>query len=228
MLVHGQTVLLGAAGQSAQLTVRVGRSNPPPDDVTTQVVWQSANPHVASVSPTGMVTTLIGGQTLVTATYGGRPAHAPLNVFNASITTMESFTGTLKPKERRLYPITIGTGGRDISFVLISSLPGSGQIAIILGSATGDFGCGPPFRIGGSFAASEGAGSAGVAELQTGIFDVSAGRYCLVVIDPATITDADQLGPFGPVIRIPLMSPADYALTVALSGSGGAVFPTAP
>jgi len=221
MLVHGQTVLLGVAGQSAQLTLRVGRSNVPPDDVT----WQSANPHVGSVSATGMVTTLMGGQTLVTATYEGRPAHAPLNVFNASIAAMESFSGTLKPKERRLYSITIGPGGRDISFVLISSLPAAGQIAIILGSATGDFGCGPPFRIGGSFVATEGAGSAGVVELRTGTFDVSAGSYCLVVIDPATITDADRLGP---VIQIPLTSPADYSLTVALSGSGAAVFPTAP
>ncbi len=68
LTVSGLTGLT-TPGQTTQLTARVSFSDGSAQDVTTQAAWQTSNTAVATVSPTGLVTSVTFGQTDVTAAF---------------------------------------------------------------------------------------------------------------------------------------------------------------
>jgi len=59
-------------GQTLQLFAQATSSDGTSADVTNLAVWQSSNPVVATVSPTGLVTAAVEGTLDVTATYSGK------------------------------------------------------------------------------------------------------------------------------------------------------------
>ncbi len=209
-----------ATGESAQLVAWVGISNNPARDVTGDVEWRSSNSAIASMSASGVVTAYRAGQALISALYQGRVATTMLSVFDAPVTTVESFTDVLAPRERRVHFVTVGAAGGDIVFVLTSSGQGSAELGIMFGSSDGST-CGPPYVIGSSSIQTYGPGTGARMDARTSLFQLTPGRYCLVLLDPATVTEEDGLPPF---IRLqPMTGSASYTLTVGVSGAGGAV-----
>jgi hypothetical protein len=207
-------------GQSAQLAAWVGVSNNPARDVTGDVEWRSSNSAIASMSATGVVTAHRAGQAPISALYQGRVATTMLSVFDAPVTTVESFTNVLAPRERRAYFVTVGAAGGDIVFVLTSSGQGSAELGIMFGSSDGST-CGPPYVFGSSSIQTHGPGTGPRMDARTSLFQSTQGRYCLVLLDPVTLTGEDRLPPF---IRLqPMTGSASYTLTVGVSGAGGAV-----
>jgi hypothetical protein len=58
-------------------------------------------------------------------------------------------------------------------------------------------------------------------DARTSLFQWTPGRYCLVLLDPATATEEDRLPPF---FRLqPMTGSASYTLTVGVSGAGATV-----
>jgi hypothetical protein len=205
-------------GQAVQLAAWVGVSNNPARDVTADVEWRSSNSAIASMSASGVVTAHRAGQAPISALYQGRVATTMLSVFDAPATTVESFTNVLAPRERRAYPVTVGAAGSDIVFVLTSSGQGSAELGIMFGSSDGST-CGPPYIFGSNSTQTHGLGTGARMDVRTSLFQSTPGRYCLVLLDPATATGEDRLPPF---IRLqPMTGSASYTLTVGMSAAGG-------
>ena len=219
------TFLWAVVGQSSQLRGTVALSNGTVQDVTEQVTWQAYGPlPAATVSSTGFVTTHRTGQALISATYQGPPAYTVLlTSFNSPITTIESFKNTLGPNGRHSYLLTIGPGGRDITYFLVSSAPSVNRVLLMFGSAPNGSTCARPFNFGSSFGGSTGSPTS--AQIYSSTFEVSTGSYCLTLVDPAALTEQDGAPPF--FRTDPITGPVDYTLTVGISGSGGAVLPAA-
>lgn len=211
------------AGQSAQLSARMGFSDGSVRDVTAEVAWASTNAVVASVSPAGVLSGTRAGQAPIAATYQQAvPARTVVSVFNAPLTAIESFSAQLALRERHPYLVTVGAGGGDVVFVLTSAGPGSALLGVMFGPSSGSI-CTPPYTYGTSWVASRDAGTGNRADARTSVFQVSPGRYCVIVLDPATVTSADQL-PAGLLLR-PMNFPVSYTVTVGASGAGAAVSP---
>ena len=58
-------------GQTAQFTATETLSNGTTQAITSEATWQSSNPSVITVSPSGMVTSVGYGEADLTAGYGG-------------------------------------------------------------------------------------------------------------------------------------------------------------
>lgn len=71
-----------AVGRTFQLSARVRTGNPEIQPIVTdrEVVWQSSNPEIVSVSATGLLTGISGGSATVTATSEGKTDVAPIVV----------------------------------------------------------------------------------------------------------------------------------------------------
>lgn len=69
-----------AVSETAQLQVKAIYSDNSVADVTNEASYASGNESVATVSPTGLVTAVSAGETVVTATYGGKTAQAMVTV----------------------------------------------------------------------------------------------------------------------------------------------------
>jgi hypothetical protein len=59
-------------GATSEMTATAVRSDGSTQVVTTTAVWQSSNPAVATVSPTGQVTAVAAGTSVISAAFGGR------------------------------------------------------------------------------------------------------------------------------------------------------------
>jgi hypothetical protein len=209
------------AGQSAQLSARMGSSDGSVRDVTSEVVWESTNAAVASVAPNGVLSAHRPGQAPIAATHQQvLPARTVVSVFTSPLTAVETFSAQLALLERRPYVVTVGAGGGDVVFVLTSAGPGSALLGVMFGPA-GSSGCSPPYTYGSSWVASRDAGTGNRADARTSVIQVSPGRYCVIVLDPATVTSADGL-PSGLLLR-PMNVPLNYTLTLGASGAGAAV-----
>jgi hypothetical protein len=71
-----------AVGQTIQLTATATLSNGSSQNVSTQVTWQSSNQMVATVSGTGLVTSVTVGTATITATYQGKTATIVISVLS--------------------------------------------------------------------------------------------------------------------------------------------------
>lgn len=73
---------LGRVGQTAQLTAVQTFSNGSTTDVTAAAVWQSSNPHVVTISATGLATVIGPGTATITATTAAvsKPGSLLINV----------------------------------------------------------------------------------------------------------------------------------------------------
>lgn len=120
-LVAGQSVPLAAAGLSAQ-----GDAGP------AAVMWRSANPAVARVSPAGVVTAVGAGKTTLTATVGGASATVPVEVVGGTVSR-----ATLTPSSTRVrqgdvvrlaFSATIGGVPRTSLSPVYTMSGGNGQI----------------------------------------------------------------------------------------------------
>lgn len=77
--ITGNTAFTGA-GQTSQLTARAQYSDSSSDEVTSQATWASSNQAVATVGPTGIVTSQAGGSATITATFQGVTGSAGVTV----------------------------------------------------------------------------------------------------------------------------------------------------
>jgi len=68
-LAIGGTLTFTTPGQTAQLTALATLSDSTTRDVTSQALWQSSNTSVATVSSSGLVTTVATGVSTISATY---------------------------------------------------------------------------------------------------------------------------------------------------------------
>ena len=210
------------AGESAQLFARAGFSDGSVRDVTGQVAWDSTNAVVASVSSTGVLTARRAGQTPLAARYQtGAPANTLVSVFGAALSIVESFSGILPLGERRSYVVTVGAGGGDVVFILTSTGPGSALLGVMFGHASESV-CRPPYVYGTSWLSSRDAGTGNRSDARSSVFQRSPGQSCVIVLDPATVTPADQLPPPSVLLR-PMNLPVNYTLTIGVSGTGSAV-----
>lgn len=66
--------------QTNQLTATANFSNSNTQNVTNQSQWSSGNPSVASVSSTGVVTSVAAGTSTITASYQGQNGSLPVTV----------------------------------------------------------------------------------------------------------------------------------------------------
>jgi hypothetical protein len=70
-LTVGGTTTFTAPNQTSQLTATEGLADGTTQDVTSQATWQSSNTGIATVSATGLVTSVTLGQATITATFQG-------------------------------------------------------------------------------------------------------------------------------------------------------------
>lgn len=82
-------------GQSDQLVAVVSTTSGMDQFVTSGVSWQSANPGVATVSSTGLLTAVAPGRTTITATYGGVSGSAAIKVVNQTVTSIVFYGNTV-------------------------------------------------------------------------------------------------------------------------------------
>ena len=78
------TVTAAVTGTQYQLSAVAGFSDGSTRDISAQAGWQSSDPAVASVSPSGLVTPLANGSALITATYQGVTGIIALTVVASS------------------------------------------------------------------------------------------------------------------------------------------------
>ena len=71
-----------AVGQTIQLTATAALSNGSTQNVSTQATWQSSNQPVATVSSTGLVTSITTGTANISATYQGKIGTLTISVLN--------------------------------------------------------------------------------------------------------------------------------------------------
>ena len=81
------------AGLTQQLAVTATYSDGSKQDVTNQVVYQSDQPTIASVSTSGLITGVAVGSTTISVTFGGKAASVPVTV-TAAEATVQSVTVT--------------------------------------------------------------------------------------------------------------------------------------
>src|ERR1700735_5056252 len=72
-------------GSTAQLTATASYSNGSSNNVSSSVVWSSADPRMAGVSGSGLAMGNATGTVAITATYKGQTATAPLSSSIGSI-----------------------------------------------------------------------------------------------------------------------------------------------
>lgn len=209
------------AGQTAQLSARVGLSDGSVRDVTSDVVWESTNAVVADVSAAGVLNARRVGQTPVSARYqAGVPVNTLVSVFGSPLSMVESFSDILPLGGRRSYVVNVGAGGGNVVFILTSTGPGSALLGVMLGLASGSV-CRPPYVYGSSWLSSRDAGTGNRSDARSSVFQLSPGQFCVIVLDPATVTAEDRL-PSSVQLR-PMNFPVNYTLTVGVSGTGSAV-----
>jgi hypothetical protein len=71
-----------SVGQTIQLTATAALSNGSTQNVSTQATWQSSNQAVATVSSTGLVTSITSGTANIAATYQGKIGTITISVLN--------------------------------------------------------------------------------------------------------------------------------------------------
>ena len=202
-------------GQSSQLRALSGST-----DVAAQAEW-SAIGGLATVTPTGLLTVHRAGNFPLRVTYQGRPTSTFVTVFNAPPTTRVSFPGVLVPGGRRPHFVTVGAGGGDVVFHLTSAGTRLGTLGGMFGKATAGS-CAPPYTYGTSWF--QGASGAFVeAEARGAAHQVAPGGYCVIVLDPATITADDRLSAALLAGLVPMSVAVNYTLTIAASGAGASV-----
>jgi uncharacterized repeat protein (TIGR03803 family) len=82
VLELGATVTLGATGTYSDATKR---------DLSGSAIWTSSAPHVATITPGGVVSAVAGGTTTITATSDGISASTPFTVQSAVVTYLHVF-----------------------------------------------------------------------------------------------------------------------------------------
>lgn len=203
------------AGQTAQMRALSGST-----DVTAQAEW-SATGDFATLTSTGVLTAHRGGNFPLRVTYQGRTTSTFVTVFNAPPTTRVSFTGVLGPGGRRPHFVTVGAGGGDVVFHVTSAGSRLDPLGIMFGTGTAGS-CAPPYTYGTNwfqFAS----GSGVETEARGASRQVLPGAYCVILLDPATITADDRLSSVLVAGLVPLTTPINYTLTIAASGSGASV-----
>jgi hypothetical protein len=113
------------AGQTAQFKATAtytesGHENKT-QDVTSQATWQSANPAVATIGSTGLVTSVSGGTTTITATiqgaFGTVTATSNITVTSAPTSPIRTLTAlTVTPGSQ-----TLATAGETAQFIAIGT-----------------------------------------------------------------------------------------------------------
>jgi len=97
--VTNVTVLLPSGnptpGQTAQAVATATLSNGTSQTVTSQATWESSNTAVATISNTGLVTTVTAGQTEIRATYQSVRGATPLTVASPP-PPAQAVTGTVR------------------------------------------------------------------------------------------------------------------------------------
>lgn len=126
-----------AIGKAQQFTAMATYSDDSTRDLTSQVLWASSDPGVASISATGLATTLTNGVTNVTATFGSVSGSTSLFVVSGTVGG-RSFT----PVEVRAIPA--GTGSTPCNVALGSQTASLGVKSIEIEftsytNACGDF-----------------------------------------------------------------------------------------
>jgi hypothetical protein len=191
-------------------------------DVTAQAEWQvSAGDAFATVTSSGLLTTLRAGNSPLAGTYQGRRGSTLLTIFAAPPSAVESFSRVIAPRQRITYLVTVGAGGRDVVLLLSSSGSSFTLPGVMFGTAAGDS-CLPPNTWGFSWAGSA-SGSGMEAWAQAAGYQVLPGRYCVTILDSAAITSADGLPASLTAVLTPLGGPVDYTLRIAASGNGSSV-----
>ena len=91
-------------------------------DITNQVSWQSSNPSVARVSPSGQVTSVTTGSAIVSGTFNGSTLYVPVTVLPAVAPAYLTITPATKDiplgQQYRLRAVVTYTDGteKDVSF----------------------------------------------------------------------------------------------------------------
>lgn len=78
--VSGGDLTLTGKGQTMQLAATATLANGLQQDQTRAALWGSANPSVASVNSTGLVTAVASGSALISASYQGVSGNAVVKV----------------------------------------------------------------------------------------------------------------------------------------------------
>lgn len=126
-------------GTTQQFTAVAQFSDGTVSEVDTSALWSSSNPGVATVTNTGLASTLANGSTTITATYGGMTASGVLNVrtlssvsvapANASLAkgTNQQFTASANYTDGTSSDITrlVSWSSSNSSTARISNIPGS-------------------------------------------------------------------------------------------------------
>ncbi|MCC7043204.1 MAG: Ig-like domain-containing protein [Acidobacteria bacterium] len=124
-------------GTSTQLTATATMSDGSERNVTSQSTWTSGNTSVATVSGTGLLTSVAAGAVDITAVYQGRTGKATARVGTASyrfelvvesvtaLDTCDDFTQGLANGEFAVRALAVETDGGQTSLVNTGSYPGN-------------------------------------------------------------------------------------------------------
>jgi hypothetical protein len=127
--ITGET-MLSAAGERTQLTATADFSDGSSGDVTAESRWESANPEIATVTQTGLVTAVALGSASISARY---PATNPVGARFASRTINITPPGTFVASGRVREPGSGGIQGARISVIATGQsilTPPSGSFSI--------------------------------------------------------------------------------------------------
>lgn len=124
-------------GQTEQLKAVANKSDGTQQDVTSQATWQSSDTSIASVSSTGVLSTIKTGSVTVTASYSGKSGSTPVSVkakqFSLRVTldsfvivsTCDDFTQGLTEGEYTVKFTTTDPGGNVTTLYATTGYPGN-------------------------------------------------------------------------------------------------------
>jgi hypothetical protein len=170
-------------GRTAQLFAQAAMSDGTVQDVTNSATWQSSNPQVATVSPTGLVSAHVNGDVTITATYF-KTGNVGLQVRKDCIYTLSPPTLNSDPFGRTV-PVGVASSSSTCTWTATSGaswvrIVGSGS-----GVGTGSF----EYELAGNNTTAERSAEVTVAgEGGTATHRVIQARpSCSYVIDPAEV-----------------------------------------
>jgi len=124
-------------GQTEQLKAMANKSDGTQQDVTSQATWQSSDTSIASVSSTGVLSTIKTGNVTVTASYSGKSGSTPVSVeakqFSLQVTldsfvivsTCDDFTQGLTEGEYAVKFTATDPGGNVTTLYATTGYPGN-------------------------------------------------------------------------------------------------------
>jgi len=125
-------------GKSVQLFAQAVMSDGSVQDVTNTATWQSANPVVAVVSPTGLVTTYAAGEASITATWT-KTSSIALQVKKECIYTLSPASLEFDAFGRASVQVEVTSSLAGCSWSASSGVPWLRLVGTARGTGNGDF-----------------------------------------------------------------------------------------